>query len=137
MERVTADSNIWISGLNWRGKPHELLDLARDGKIELAVSEPILDEVSRILHDKFAWSVDRLSALRTEIATFTKHVSPDETIDAVQSDHDDNRILECAVTAGSDVVVTGDTDPLMLGSFRGIKMLRVSDFLAGFQSRGR
>ena len=71
MERVTADSNIWISGLNWRGKPHELLNLARDGKIELAVSDLILDEVNRILHDKFEWSVDRLSALRTEIATFT------------------------------------------------------------------
>jgi len=51
VDRATADSNIWVSGLNWYGKPHELLNLARDGKIELAISDAILDEFSRILHD--------------------------------------------------------------------------------------
>ena len=48
---VSLDSNIWVSGLNWRG-PHEMLNLARVGQIELAVSEAILEEVSRILHDR-------------------------------------------------------------------------------------
>jgi len=56
-------------------KPHELLNLARDGKIELAISDAILDEFSRILHDKLEWSDDRLNSMRAEIATFTKRVS--------------------------------------------------------------
>ena len=71
VRRVTADSNIWISGLIWRGKPHELLNLARAGKIELAVSDTILDEFTGVLRDTFEWSPERLSALRGEIATFT------------------------------------------------------------------
>ena len=75
MDRATADSNIWVSGLNWYGKPHELLNLARDGTIELAISDAILDEFSRILHDKLEWSDDRLNSMRVDVATFTKRVS--------------------------------------------------------------
>jgi len=66
VDRATADPNIWVSGLNWYGKPHELLTLARDGKIELAISDAILDEFSRILHDKLEWSDDRLSGSRCD-----------------------------------------------------------------------
>ena len=135
MDGATADSNIWVSGLNWYGKPHELLNLARDGKIELAVSDAILDEFSRILHDKLEWSDDRLNSMRAEVATFTKRVSSTETLDVVKADPDDNRILECAVAAGSDVIVTGDAHLLQLGAYRGIKIMKVADFLG--QARDR
>ena len=135
MDRATADSNIWVSGLNWYGKPHELLNLARDGKIELAISDAILDEFSRILHDKLEWSDDRLNSMRAEVATFTKRVSSTETLDVVKADPGDNRILECAVAAGSDVIVTGDAHLLQLGAYRGIKIMKVADFLG--QARDR
>ncbi len=135
MDRATADSNIWVSGLNWYGKPHELLNLARDGKIELAISDAILDEFSRILHDKLEWSDDRLNSMRAEVATFAKRVSSTETLDVVKADPDDNRILECAVAAGSDVIVTGDAHLLQLGAYRGIKIMKVADFLG--QARDR
>ena len=135
MDRATADSNIWVSGLNWYGKPHELLNLARDGTIELAISDAILDEFSRILHDKLEWSADRLHSMRAEVATFTKRVSSTETLDVVKADPDDNRILECAVAAGSDVIVTGDAHLLQLGAYRGIKIMKVADFLG--QARDR
>jgi putative PIN family toxin of toxin-antitoxin system len=135
VDRATADSNIWVSGLNWYGKPHELLNLARDGKIELAISDAILDEFSRILHDKLEWSDDRLNSMRAEVATFTKRVSSTETLDVLKADPDDNRILECAVAAGSDVIVTGDAHLLQLGAYRGIKIMKVADFLG--QARDR
>lgn len=63
-------------------------------------------------------------------------VTPSEHMDVVHADPDDNRIIECAVAAVSDTVVSGDTDLLRLGSFRGIRIVKVSDFLAGFQARG-
>jgi uncharacterized protein len=135
VDRATADSNIWVSGLNWYGKPHELLNLARDGTVELAISDAILDEFSRILHDKLEWSDDRLNSMRAEVATFTKRVSSTETLDVVKADPDDNRILECAVAAGSDVIVTGDAHLLQLGAYRGIKIMKVADFLG--QARDR
>jgi uncharacterized protein len=58
------------------------------------------------------------------------------TIDTVSSDPDDNRVLECAVSAGSEMVVTGDADLLRLASFRGIEIVTVADFLARFSGPG-
>jgi predicted nucleic acid-binding protein len=55
----------------------------------------------------------------------------------VPSDKTDNRILECAVAADSEAVVTGDRHLLSLGSVSGIRIQRVSEFLAAFQSRER
>ena len=49
MDKVTADSNIFVSAFNWGGNPQRLIELARDGKIELAISEPIVHEIARIL----------------------------------------------------------------------------------------
>jgi putative PIN family toxin of toxin-antitoxin system len=129
VRRVTGDSNIIISALSRGGKPQELLDLARHGRIELAVSEAILDEVGRILSDKFEWSTERVNNVRAEITTFTKHAAPTETLEVVKGDASDNRIVECAVAAGSDVIVSGDKHLLALGIFRGIEVMTVSDFL--------
>ena len=54
---------------------------------------------------------------------------PTVTLDEVPDDPDDNRILECAVAARSAYIVTGDNDPLRLGSYDGIKIMRVADLL--------
>jgi hypothetical protein len=56
-------------------------------------------------------------------------VRPDDTLDVVPSDADDNRVIECALTSRSDTIVTGDTDLLVLGSFLGIRIVNPSDFL--------
>jgi predicted nucleic acid-binding protein len=56
VRRVTADTNVYVSAIQFGGKPQTLLDLAQDGQIELALSNAILDETLRILRDKFKHS---------------------------------------------------------------------------------
>jgi putative PIN family toxin of toxin-antitoxin system len=135
VRRVTADSNIYISALNFGGKPLQVLELARAGQIELAISNAIIIETSRILHHKFHWKPSDIEEAVEQILRFTKHLQVEYTLDVVPTDPDDNRILECALKAGSDTVVTGDTDLLLMGSFRGISIQTPSDFLAAFQAR--
>ena len=132
MTRVTADSNIYVSALIFGGKPLALLDLAQDGHIELSISDDVLAETLRVVRDKFHRTREQLQADETLISAITTRVQPVERLDAVPSDPDDNRVLECAVAAGSEVIVSGDQDLLRLGSFRGMKIVRVSDFLGGF-----
>jgi putative PIN family toxin of toxin-antitoxin system len=133
VRRVTADSNIYISALNHGGKPLQLLELARHGQIQIAVSAPILTEVVRVLDVKFHWTADDIHEARERLSGFTTLVVPTETLDAVPDDADDNRVLECAVAAGSDTVVSGDLDLLRLASFRGIVVMKVAEFLAEFE----
>ncbi len=44
----------------------------------------------------------------------SRHVVPRVELDVVKDDPDDNRILECAVSSGSEYLVTGDKDLLRL-----------------------
>jgi uncharacterized protein len=127
---VTADSNIYISALVFAGRPLQFLDAARAGIFRLAVSDALLAEVHRILRDKFRWPDEDLAEAATDLADFTLRVSPTQTIDAVPEDPDDNRVLECAVAAGSRYIVTGDAALLRLGRYGGIQIMRVADFMA-------
>ena len=47
----------------------------------------------------------------------------------MKNDPDDHRVLECAVAAGSQYIVSGDSDLLQLGHYGGIQIVRVADFI--------
>ncbi len=132
MIEVTADTNIYISGLHFGGLPLQFLNLARARAFTLAISRPLRAEVRRVLCDKFRWSLDRADDALERLARFTTQVEPTELIDAVPDDPDDNRVLECAVAAGSGYIVTGDGDLLRLVTYSGIRILRVAEFLKLF-----
>jgi uncharacterized protein len=137
VNRVTLDSNVYLSGFVFGGKPKRVLEMAIDGEIEVAVSDPIIQEVRRHLLGKFGWSEPRAAEAVESITEFAKHVTPTEAIDTVPTDPDDNRVLECAVSAGSQTIVTGDDDLLRLVAFRGIEIVRVADFLTRFSAGDR
>jgi putative PIN family toxin of toxin-antitoxin system len=85
--------------------------------------------LSRILRAKFAWSDEAVREAVTLLSGCTVRVQPGERLDVVDADPDDNRVLECAVAAGSRFIVTSDGDLLRLGAYAGIRILKVADFL--------
>ncbi len=129
MTVVTADTNIYISALQFGGVPLQLLNQARGGAFRLAVSPPLILEIRRVMGEKFAWPDPRLDDAFARLARFTELVHPTQRVDAVPDDPDDNRILECAVESGSAYIVTGDHHLLRLGSYGRIAILRAAEFL--------
>ncbi len=125
--RVTLDTNIYVSAFHFGST--RLLHMAVNGDIELAVSQPILDELIRVLREKFQWDGYRLHDARQRVLGLAKFVVPEQTLDVVTVDEPDNRILECAVAAASEFIITADRDLLRLGSYAGIPILKVADFL--------
>lgn len=135
--RVVADTNVYVSAIVFGGKPQAILDLAQDGQIELFISDDIVAEATRILRDKFKRTPEQLRNDLLSIEAITTSVAPTERLEVVQSDPDDDRVVECAVAAASDTIVSGDLDLLRMGSFRGMNIQRVGEFLERFQARGR
>ncbi len=130
MFRVTADTNVLVSGLNFTGgKPFQFLELAREGKIDLRLSAAILAEMEEVLRRKFDWTSERTAEGRRRVLAMARTVRPAVKLDVIEEDPSDNRILECAVAAGSDYIVTGDKDLLRLGWYDSVRILSVSDFL--------
>ena len=137
MKRVVADTNVLVSAIQFGGKPKHLLDLAVDGHVDLAVSEAILEETLRILRDKFNRTPGELRETGQQLRVVGRIVTPTERIAVIDADPSDDRILECAVAADAEVIVSGDKHLLALGSFRGMPIQRVGEFLSDFEERRR
>lgn len=53
MMKVCIDTNIWISGVLFTGKPAEVVTAALNRKFETILSQVILDEIEKNLIGKF------------------------------------------------------------------------------------
>lgn len=129
MLRVTLDTNIYVSALEFGGVGARLLGMARAGTVGIDVSDAILDELVTVLRDDFAWEAYRLHFAREQLAKLGNLVTPKKTIDAIKEDPDDNRILECALEAESEFIVTNDKDLLRLSQYRNIRIVTASQLL--------
>ena len=134
MQRVTLDTNIYVSALNFGGKPAQVLGMAQAGTIRIDISDAIMAELIRVLREDFAWDGYRLHFMRAKLLAIANRVTPTRTLNVVD-DPDDDRILECAVEAGSQYIVTNDKAILRLGQYGEITMIRIVDFLQLLRGR--
>jgi putative PIN family toxin of toxin-antitoxin system len=134
--RLVIDTNIWISGLLWRGMPWELLRLAEKGQIVLCMSPAILDELSEVLH--YARLQPRLEQVGLVPSEFVAYVMNLTAMFEVQSpgkepivtaDPDDDIFLLCAAVAGATYIISGDHHLLELEEYVDIPILTIRDFL--------
>jgi predicted nucleic acid-binding protein len=126
-----------VAAYNWPGGRADLAYLlARRGVVDLHASSFILGEVDRVLREKFGWEEDRAGRAVAQIRRIARGVhEPSESVAVIEDDRTDNRILECTLAAGAELVVTGDKKHLLpLGSFRDVSIVRLEDFLAAFSA---
>jgi len=85
----------WLSF--WHAK---ILTLVHAGKIDLAISPFILDEVEGVLVKKFGWTRDRAQEVKQLMRSMAiVVVDPKERISVIKGNDADNRILECVIEA--------------------------------------
>jgi uncharacterized protein len=126
MLRVVADTNVFISALMFGGLPGSFLDLALLESFTLVTSVALLDEK---LRKKFELSPEDADLIRARLEKTAEVVNPEVSLSVISDDPDDDRVLECAVTGRVDYVVSGDRRLLRLGSFVGIPIMSVRQFL--------
>ena len=122
-----------------RREASRLLHMAVDGDIEVAVSEPVISEVLRVLREKFGWQGYDIQAARQRIERTARMVRPEATLDVIAHDPPDNRVLECCDAAGSEYIVTEDRDLFRLKRHGNASIVKAADFLAvkGERAAGR
>ena len=89
-----------------------------------------------VLKDKFDRTPEWLAEADRLLRVVGRLVTPTESLQAIEADPSDDRILECAVAADAEAILSGDTHVLSLGSFRGIPIQRVAEFLSSLQEQG-
>lgn len=130
--RIVLDTNVVISGLLWRGTPYRLLRVAGETDVvELIASPVLLAELSEVLRrpammrrlDLIGRTAERVFA---DYAAIVVSVVPARVRQVVTADPDDDHILAAAVEGNADLIVSGDTHLLTIGTYRGIRIVTPS-----------
>ena len=141
MIKVTLDTNVLISGTFWEGEAYQIMQLIEQKKIQCFLSEEILEEYSKVMHsNEIIEKVEEkhlvIKSTIFKAIEICKVVEPKRKIAAVKDDPDDDKIIECAIEAQVDYIVTYDYRHLLkLKEFEGIKIISPTEFLKILNTR--
>ena len=128
--RLVVDTNVLVSAAI---KPNgRFPTYLRQGAFHLLVSKALLDELVDVLNrprlrTKYRLTPAYIHTFLHLLRLHAEYIEPTESISACR-DKDDNKFLEIAVAAQAEVLVTNDSDLLVLHPFRDIPILSVTDF---------
>ena len=130
--RLVLDTNVVFSALLWRGPPYRLLKLVQSRSNVQIYSSPVLiaelaDVLTRPSATKRLAMIgrDARDVLVDYVAT-VEVVEPVEVPRVVPNDADDDHVIAAAVAAYADLIVSGDSDLLSMGSYQSIGIVRAA-----------
>ena len=128
--KIVLDTNVFISGIFFTGPPNTILKAWRDGRIQILISEEIIEEYRRVgelLARQFPGiefgSILQLLAINAEF------VRPKKLTAQVCKDPDDDKFLECAISGKSDLIVSGDNHLLKVSGHEGVEITGPRNFV--------
>jgi len=128
---VVFDTNIIISAYIYGGTPLAVLEAVAKNQITLCSSDYILNEIKNVLNrPKFNLSQTERNNIIKSFLRLSQFVRPTQKLKVQIRDDTDISILECALAAKADYIVSGDRDLLDLGAIHGIPIVSAKKFLS-------
>ena len=129
---VVFDTNVVASGSFWRGKPFDCLAAWAQGRCEAVVTPALLAEYHETIENlRLEYSDCQPVEWADALSESARLVFPTDRATGATADPDDEMILECALAAEADYIVTGDKKHLLpLREFRNIPLVSPSVFLS-------
>jgi putative PIN family toxin of toxin-antitoxin system len=128
--KIVLDTNVFVSAFGWKGSPHRILLKCIDKTCLLYISPALVYELIKVLsYKKFNFSPSEIEEFLSIIFETAILVEPAFSLDVIHNDPSDNRILECAVAATCDYIVTGDRHLLEIRTFKGISIITPENFI--------
>jgi hypothetical protein len=113
--RVVLDTNVLLSAILFGGKPRHIVEAALAGLIRVSISEPILAELKGVLQrPKFGFTPEIVQGIVSELTSIAEWVIPQTHFHLVEDDPADNHVIDCAIAAEADYLVTGDRHLLQI-----------------------
>ena len=132
--KVTLDTNVLISTTFWYGDSNKIIERVERKEIEMVLSGEIIEEFAKVLEykdikEKVKGINIEMNRVIEKIFSLSTIVYPNEKLDVVKDDPDDNKVLECAKAGNVDFIVTSDNHLLKLKDFEGIRIMTPKEFM--------
>ncbi len=132
MKKVKAvfDTNVLVSAWFWRGAESKLVEITEEGTIEAYMSPQLLSELRRVLeYPKFRLEQGEIDEICDYYVLVLRTVEPKKTLNVVPEDPEDNRVVECAVEAEADYIISGNHHLLDLAKHGNIRIVKPKEML--------
>lgn len=134
--KVIVDTNVLVSGIFFKGPPHTILDLFKAGIIKFVASKDILNEYIRVCEEiSLKIRSDNLNQILNFIIINILLIKPQKLATQICEDKDDDKFIECALSSGVKIIITGDKHLLRLDGIYDIKILKPAAFLAKYSDK--
>jgi uncharacterized protein len=132
MLKVVYDTHVIVSAaLKEESLPALLLSLGLEGKVRFFVSLALVQEYQRVLErPRFRLGHREIMEFMERINPKAIMVNPTKELDVLKVEKSDNRILECALKARVDFIITGNKKHFPFEEFRGSKIVSPREFLS-------
>lgn len=106
--KVVIDTNVLLVSIPRRSRFRPIFDAVLDGKIEVAITNEILSEYREIIGEKTT------DVIANNLAELLMNLPNVELATAyfrwnlIHADKDDNKFVDCAITACADMLISND-----------------------------
>lgn len=124
-KKVIIDTNVLISALGWGGTPYKIVDLAFSGVFRWVISKPIFQElITALNYPKLDFiSKGKKERFISAVSEAAEFIEVKQRFNLSFVDPDDIMLLECALEAEADFLVTGNNHLLKLGTIGKTKIV--------------
>lgn len=128
--KVILDTNVIVSGIFWKGASEKVLYAWADDKFKLVLSSGIITEIIKTLMNfKIKLPFDEILLWLSILLWKAELVEPEERIDVIKDDPDDNKFIEAAIEGNANYIVSQDKHLLNIKEYRGIKIILPEEFI--------
>ena len=129
--KVVFDTNVVASASFWRGAPFDCLAAWAQGRCVAVVSSNLLAEYHETVEElRLDYPGRKCVEWVETLIESAELIFPVERASGATPDPDDEMILECALAAEADFIVSGDKKHLLaLRQFQGIPIVSPAEFL--------
>jgi putative PIN family toxin of toxin-antitoxin system len=130
IKKVVIDTNVFISGFGWDGKPEIVLTLLQEHRIQNYISDAIYEELKKVVsYPKLKFSGTLQNKILEFVFFYSEFVEPAKHLSIVTKDPADNIFIECAIDANTEFIISGDQHLLSLRKYKTLKIVDVVEFL--------
>ncbi len=127
--RIVLDTNVFISSF-FGGNPRAIIDLWKDGRLTLCLSQEIFDEYIEVLRRLGLDNTQEMEELLKLFATGYHIVFTTRTPEVhVVADPDDDKFIACALALKAQYVVSGDKALIDVRKHQAINIVTPREFL--------
>jgi putative PIN family toxin of toxin-antitoxin system len=128
--KIVIDTNIFVSSFLWKGNPRKIIERVTGRLDKLYITDEILAEIRKVmLRDKFKLNEHTVDDYINTIKYFSIKVFPQNKIENISRDKDDDKFLKCGIESNADFIITGDIHLLELTKYEKIKIIKPKEYL--------